>query len=96
LKEKSQIFKDPLATGVSLDIVENKYFYTRGGWVAKIIYVNNITGKCFAVHNPGTAYEIAPITHDINTGFAMPMFSLLDPPAYTGHPSDLVREMSVS
>lgn len=95
-KVKSPLFNKSLKQGEKLEIEEGKYFYTRGGWVARIIYVIKSDNKCFVVHNPSTPYENGPIAHELNTGYAIPMFSFLEPPSYTGHPADLVKEVVVT
>ena len=93
--KKSPRFIRPLnPNDIELNIIEGKYFYTRGGWLAKVIYVSNTLSQCYVIHHPGTEYEIGPIFHDITTGYAIPFFSLLEPPAYTGHPADLIKEVS--
>lgn len=96
LKETLPLFNQPLSKEVALNIIEGKYFYARGGWVAKVVYVDTrAEGKCFVVHNPGTPFESLPIMHELKTGYAIPMFSIGEPPAYTGHPADLVKEVTI-
>jgi len=92
-KKKLQLFEKSIAKEIELNIRENSYFYTRGGWIAKVIYVNNPTQKCFAIHNPNTPYEVGPVAHELKTGFATPLFSIFEPPAFSGHPADLVKEV---
>ena len=95
-KKKLPLFNKPLKSDIKLNVEEGLYFYTRGGWVARILYVNKSNRKCFAVHNPGTPYEAGPIAHELESGFAVPMFSFLEPPAFTGHPADLVKEVNIT
>jgi hypothetical protein len=47
------------------------------------------------VHNPKTPFEVGPVLHMLSTGFAAPLFSIVEPPAYTGHPADLIKEAEV-
>jgi hypothetical protein len=95
-KVKLPLFNTPLSGGVDLSIVEGNYYYSRGGWVARVVYVDNRNeGRCYAIHNPGTPYESSPIIHELKTGYAVPLFSVGEPPAYTGHPADLVKEVTV-
>jgi len=95
-KKKLPLFNKPILKEQDLCIVENSYFYTRGGWIAKVIYINKTMDRCFAVHNPETPYEAGPIAHELKTGFAQPLFGIMNPPAYTGHPADLVKEINPS
>lgn len=92
-KKPLPLFNQPLKKEVKLNIEEGKYFETRGGWIAKIIYVSEIQKQCFAMHNPGTKFEVGPVFHEIDTGYANSLFGLLNPPAFTGHPADLVKEV---
>lgn len=96
LNKKSLLFTKPLRDKKNLKIEEGMYFSTRDGWIARIIYVDKDKSQCCAVHNPGTPYEVGPVFHDAKTGFAMPYFGILEPPAFTGHPADLIEEVSVN
>ncbi len=87
------LFTKPLKDRPNLKIEEGKYFNTRGGRIAKIIYVSKETKQCCAIHSPGTKFENGPIFHELETGYALPLFSLLTPPTYTGHPADLIEEV---
>uniref|UniRef100_A0A7C3WM24 Uncharacterized protein n=1 Tax=Dictyoglomus turgidum TaxID=513050 RepID=A0A7C3WM24_9BACT len=90
------LFDQPLKKKApSLYIEEGKYYYTRGGWIAKVVYVNDKDDICYAVHNPKTPFEVGPVLHMLSTGFAAPLFSIVEPPAYTGHPADLIKEAEV-
>ena len=93
-KKPLPLFNKPLRTNLKLEIEEGKYFETRGGWIAKIIYVSSIQNQCYAIHNPGTQYEVGPVFHEIGTGNANPLFGLLNPPVFTGHPADLIKEVT--
>lgn len=95
-RKELPIFKQPSKTKATLNIKEGSYFYTRGGWVARIVFVVNAKDLCYAVHNPGTPYESEPIVHEVNSGFAIPRLSIGEPPAYTGHPADLTEEIQIS
>jgi len=86
----------PPESNTKLDIEEGKYFNTRGGWIARVIYVSKESNQCFAIHQPGTKFESGPVFHELKTGYVMPLFSLLTPPAYTGHPADLVEEVKLN
>ena len=78
-----------------LKVEEGDYFTTRGGWLARILYINNIVGVCYAVHNPGTQYEIGPILHERDTGYSISLMipGMVAPPAYEGHPADLIKKV---
>ncbi len=95
-KKTLPLFNKPLSKGVDLKIIDGAYYYARGGWVAKVIYVDSREeGRCYVIHNPGTPYESLPIIHELKTGYAIPTFSIGEPPAYTGHPADLVKEVVI-
>ena len=95
-KEQPPLFNHPLSKGVILDVAEGKYFYARGGWIAKVIYVDNRPpGKFYAIHNPATPFESSPVMHLLETGYATPILSIGEPPAYNGHPADLVKEVVI-
>ena len=97
-KKTSPLFNKPLGKEIQLDIQDGSYFYTRGGWSAKVVHVCFNIDRCYVIHNPGTPYEVGPVAHEVKSGHALTMslFPLLEPPAYTGHPADLVKEMEVS
>lgn len=93
LKEQPPLFSKPLSKEINLNVEEGRYFYSRGGWIAKVIHVDTRPpGRFYAIHNPGTSFESSPIIHELKTGYATPMFSIGEPPSYTGHPADLVKE----
>ena len=79
-----------------LSIQEGRYYRTRGNWIAKIIHINEKSQICFVIHNPGNEFEQGPVMHELLTGnvLEISLYSFLTPPAYYGHPSDLVEEVN--
>lgn len=78
-----------------LHFKEGGYYTTVGGWTARVIYVKPALNICFAVHNPSTEMEAGPIPHELTTGVALSFTNLpfMTPPAYLGHPADLIAEV---
>jgi hypothetical protein len=83
---------------IDLNILEGKYYHTRGGWIAKVVHVSTSQKICYVIHNPGDATESAPILHDKKNGFALypSILAFLVPPAYGGHPADLIEEVTTN
>lgn len=76
-------------------IREGGWYQTVGGWTARVVYVNAKLGLAFAIHNPSTEAEAGPVPHDYKTGIvvAMSIPPFMTPPAYFGHPADLLKEV---
>lgn len=83
-----------------------KYYKTRGGWKALIVWIDGCVdntppthvisfGKqwIYCVHKPNTTEERGPVSHVYSTGKAVTQFSVNEPPQYEcDHPADLVEE----
>jgi hypothetical protein len=95
-KESLPLFNEPFPQKLKLNIKENSFFQTRGGWVAKVVYIYVDSNRCIAIHNPNTPYESSPIIHENDSGFAIPAFSIGEPPTYSGHPADFVKEVQIN
>ena len=81
---------------ITFQLQDNRYYTTRGGWLAKCIYVNPITKLAYVIHNPSTEIEAGPVMHSMETGFAIDVSLLnhMTPPAYNGHPADITEEVN--
>ena len=77
------------------DIKEGGYYQTRGNWIARVVYVSKTVPLCYAIHNPGSPLEVGPVAHEVGTGYAvnLTIFNFSVPPAYEGHPADLMEEV---
>lgn len=93
--EKFNLLNDLESSEQPIQLKENAMYYTRGGWVATVIWINGNT--CYVIHNPKTAYETGPVLHDKSTGYAIYVtFAgnlIAPPPTFKGHPADLVKEV---
>ena len=81
---------------ITFKIEGDRYYNTRGGWLCKCIYVNQNVRIAYVVHNPNTDMEAGPVMHSIDTGFAIDVSLLnhMTPPAYKGHPADVIEEVN--
>lgn len=75
---------------------------TLGGWDATVVWKRKVVTKAgvrplyFVVHCPGNPdLESVPILHDDN-GLAKEKLAVDAPPAYSGHPADLIIPVSLN
>ena len=64
---------------------------TRGGWDAVVVQVSELRDGFYAIHESDAGQTSAPIWHWPD-GSAHAVFSVYEPPAYCGHPADILLD----
>jgi len=81
-----------------LELKEGKEYITRGGWTAKVLYIDKINESTgITVYSqtfiaPHTYKEKEEIVHHDNNGMALISFGVHVPPTFKGQPADIIKE----
>ena len=76
------------AGGLVSNVRVGDEFTSRGGWLARVIWVRTDGSGFYTVHKPDTAEEVVPVYH-FPDGRALPIFVVCPPPHYNGDPADV-------